>query len=168
MKIIKAGVIGLGFGYLHAQVFKKNKYCDRLLLCDLDKRKKKYSKYLNTKFTNFPKEVLNDKALNFISIATYDNYHAKYILQAIKQKKHIFVEKPFCQNISEFNQIRTSLIKNKNICFMSNLLLRNHPKFLKAYSLIKRGELGKIYHINGEYNYGRLAKINKGWRAKNF
>ena len=27
-------------------------------------------------------------------------------------------------------------------------------------------KLGDIYHIEGDYNYGRLKKLTKGWRGK--
>ena len=31
--------------------------------------------------------------------------------------------------------------------------------------MIKK-KLGDIYHIEGDYNYGRLKKLTKGWRGK--
>ena len=46
------------------------------------------------------------------------------------------------------------------------MVLRNHPKFLKIKELISSGQIGKIYHIEGEYNYGRFHKLINGWRGK--
>ena len=66
-----------------------------------------------------------------ISIASHDNYHFSQILLALKNKKHVFVEKPLCQTHQELNKIKKELNKNKSIKFSSNLVLRAHPKYLK-------------------------------------
>ena len=58
------------------------------------------------------------------------------------------------------------LKKNKDIKISTNMVLRNHPKFLKIKELISSGQIGKIYHIEGEYNYGRFHKLINGWRGK--
>ena len=44
------------------------------------------------------------------------------------------------------------------------MVLRNHPKF-KSKKLVSSGKIGKIYHIEGEYNYGRFHKLTNGWRG---
>ena len=45
-------------------------------------------------------------------------------------------------------------------------MLRAHPIFSKIFKMIKKNLIGKIYHIEGEYNYGRLYKITHGWRGR--
>ena len=32
--------------------------------------------------------------------------------------------------------------------------------------MLEKNKIGKIYSIEGEYNYGRIEKIKKGWRGK--
>ena len=44
--------------------------------------------------------------------------------------------------------------------------MRYHPKFKKVKELINKKTIGKIYSIEGEYNYGRIEKLIKGWRGK--
>tara|TARA_Y100000031_G_C8137055_1_gene345772 strand:- start:201 stop:959 length:759 start_codon:yes stop_codon:yes gene_type:complete len=85
-------------------------------------------------------------------------------MSCIKKKKHIFVEKPFCQNIEQYKKIKRGLC-GKKIYFSTNFVLRNHPKFKKIFQIIKNKKLGKIYHIEGDYNYGRLYKLTSGWRG---
>ena len=46
------------------------------------------------------------------------------------------------------------------------MVLRNHPMFKKVFKLVNSGKIGKIYHIEGEYNYGRFHKLLNGWRGK--
>jgi predicted dehydrogenase len=87
-------------------------------------------------------------------------------LQAIKYKKHFFIEKPFCLNINELKKICSSLKKNKEIVFSSNLVLRNNPSFIDLKKKIITKVTGDIYYCEGDYNYGRINKILYGWRGQ--
>jgi len=164
---INAAVIGLGFGLMHAETYKNNKNCNLIYLCDFNKKHKKMcKKKFNCDFSINSNSIISNKNIDIISIASYDNYHSSQTLLALKNKKHVFVEKPLCQTDRELDNIKKELKKNKSLKFSSNFVLRAHPKFVKIFKLIKRNLIGKIYHIEGEYNYGRLHKITRGWRGK--
>lgn len=68
------------------------------------------SKNVATKFgfgkssTNSSDVMDNDK-INTVFIATQHNTHARFTLEAIKAKKHIFVEKPLAMNEEELSEI---------------------------------------------------------------
>ena len=165
---LNAAVIGLGVGAKHAKIFNSDKRINLVYLCDFNKKKINFFKkiYKNCKFVTDDNKIFKDPKIDIVSIASYDNYHAKHILKAIKYKKHFFVEKPFCLNISELSKICSNLNKNKKIMFSSNLILRNKPVFLNLNSRIKENFLGRIYYCEGDYNYGRIDKILKGWRGR--
>ena len=164
-KILQTGCIGLGFGLNHAKTFKKNKFCNLVSICDKKRKYKKQADLLNCEFTLNPEKIINNKKIDLISIATYDNFHFNQIMNSLKNKKNLFVEKPFCQNYKQYYKIKKLLLRTK-IKFTSNFVLRNYPKFKKVYELVKKNKIGKIYHIEGEYNYGRIFKLKKGWRGK--
>ncbi len=164
-KKINAACIGLGFGMTHAKVFKKNKHVNLINISDIDLKKKNYSKILNTKFIENENEIFENKKINLVSIATYDNFHFTQIIKGIKSKKNLFIEKPLCQSMTQFKNIKKYLRKN-NIKLSSNFVLRHHPKFKRVKEIIEKKIIGKIYSIEGEYNYGRLEKLNRGWRGK--
>jgi predicted dehydrogenase len=128
---LNVGVIGLGVGAKHARVLSSNKKVNLISLCDLDNNKiNLYKKiFKNCKFTNNSDDIFKNPNIDIVSIASYDNFHAKHILQAIKYNKHFFVEKPFCLNINELNKICSNLKKKKKIIFYSNLVLRSNPAF---------------------------------------
>ena len=164
---INAAVIGLGIGHMHAETYKKNRNCNLVYLCDLNnKLKKQYKKKFNCNFSLNAKSVISDKNIDVVSIASYDNCHSSQILSALRNKKHVFVEKPLCQTYQDFKKIKKELKENKNVKFSSNFVLRAHPTFIKIFKIIKQNLIGKIYHIEGEYNYGRLHKITHGWRGR--
>jgi predicted dehydrogenase len=165
---LNVGVIGLGVGAKHAHALHFNKKVNLVTLCDFDNKKiNLYKKiYKNCKFTNNSDDIFKDPNIDIVSIASYDNFHAKHILQAIKYNKHFFVEKPFCLNINELKKICSSLKKNKKITFSSNLVLRNNPSFIDLKKKIKTKVTGDIYYCEGDYNYGRINKILYGWRGQ--
>lgn len=162
---IYAGIIGLGFGNSYIKTLRKNKFCKDIYLCDFKKKFKLYAKSINLNFTNSFKEILSNRKINLICIASYDNHHADQIISSLKKKINVFVEKPMCQNFKQLTEIKKNL-KRSGAKFTCNFVLRHHPKFLKTYDLINSGKLGKIYLIDAEYNYGRLNKILYGWRSK--
>jgi predicted dehydrogenase len=165
---LNVGVIGLGVGAKHAHALYLNKNVNLVSLCDFDNKKiNLYKKiYKNCNFTNNSDDIFKNPNIDIVSIASYDNFHVKHILQAIKYNKHFFVEKPFCLNINELKKICSSLKKKKEITFSSNLVLRNNPSFVDLKKKIKTKVTGDIYYCEGDYNYGRINKILYGWRGQ--
>jgi predicted dehydrogenase len=166
-KKLNVGVIGLGVGFYHFKNLLQNKYAKVVSVCDFDKKKIKKIEldFPNIQTTSDSNILLNNKLIDVVCIASYDNYHCKELLKAIKNKKHVFVEKPICTNYFEYNKIKKVLKKNSKIKISSNFVLRGSPQFLKLKDLMKK-KIGKPYFISGEYNYGRIKKITKGWRGK--
>jgi len=168
-KKLNVGVIGLGVGARHAKILYSNKKVNLMTLCDFDNDKINFykKKFTGCKFTKDSEEIFKDKNIDIVSIASFDNYHAEHILQAIKHGKHFFVEKPFCLNSKELKKIIIYLKqKKKKIIFSSNLILRNDPMFKQLKKDINKNFFGNIYYCEGDYNYGRIHKILNGWRGK--
>jgi predicted dehydrogenase len=165
---LNVAVIGLGIGAQHAHTLYLNKKVNLVSLCDFDNKKINLfkKKYKNCNFTNNSDDIFKNPNIDIVSIASYDNFHAKHILQAIKYKKHFFVEKPFCLNINDLKKICSNLKNNKKIFFSSNLVLRNNPVFVNLKKKIKKKVTGDIYYCEGDYNYGRINKILYGWRGQ--
>jgi predicted dehydrogenase len=162
------GIIGLGVGKHHFDCFSDNKYCNIVSVCDfnLSKLKKIKLKNTNIEITTKEDKIINNPNIDLVCIASYDNHHAKQVINSIKNNKHVFVEKPICTNFSEYKKIKSELKKKPHLKIASNLVLRTSPQFLKLSNMIKNRKFGKIYMISGEYNYGRLSKITNGWRGK--
>ena len=164
---LKVGIIGLGVGMHHFNCFLNNKNCEIVSVCDfkVSKLKQIKSKIPNLKITTNSDNIINNREIDLVCISTYDNFHAKQVIKSIKQNKHIFVEKPICTNFLEYKKIKKELKKRPKVRLASNFILRTSPQFIKLSKMIKNKKFGKIYFIAGEYNYGRLSKITKGWRG---
>jgi predicted dehydrogenase len=161
-------IVGLGVGERHLNFLKKNKNIEIVSIFDPDVKKlKKISKKYNVKSVNYFKKVTLEKKTNLVVVASPDHFHTRQIVDCLKTKKNIFIEKPICNNLSDLNLIIRQWKKNKNTSkIRSNLILRTAPLFLWLKRKIDSNYFGRIYSIDAEYLYGRLSKFLNGWRGK--
>ena len=118
------------------------------------------------KTTKNYKEITKNKHIDLVIVASYDNFHFTHVIESINSNKHVFVEKPICLNIGEFQEITKSLKKKPRIKISSNFVLRTNKTFQFIKKKIDQNKFGKTYYFEGDYNYGRLNKITDGWRSK--
>ena len=161
---ISAGIIGFGIGKKHFDSIENYKGSKVKIICEkngklINELKKKYPDKI---ITNSEKIIFNDKNINLVSIASYDNYHFSQILKCIKTQKNFIVEKPMCLTEKELNILKKKLKKNKAVKMTSNLVLRTNDLFNKIKKKINRNN---IFYIEGDYMWGRSQKL-MGWRSK--
>lgn len=164
MKIISA-IIGTGVGTKHLQAIENYKGSKVKIICEKDKKKmlllrKKYPHKIISQNENI---IFNDKEINLVSIASYDNFHFSQIKKSIENNKNIIVEKPMCLTSKELKKIKVLIKNSKNkVNITSNLVLRVNSLFKKIKSKI---DINKVYYIEGDYIWGRKKKLF-GWRSK--
>lgn len=116
--------------------------------------------------TCVPEEVLDAPDVDVVAVASYDDCHHAQVLRALRNGKHVFVEKPLCQYRQEAEEIRAALRAKPQVRLTSNLILRRSPRFRHLKALADEGALGTPYYLEGDYNYGRLPKLTDGWRGR--
>ena len=77
-----------------------------------------------------------------------------------------FCEKPLCLSYDELLSIRRALARNANLRISTNTVLRMSQRFRDIHERVAKGELGTLYYVEADYNYGRLEKITHGWRGE--
>ena len=161
--MFNAAIIGSGIGLKHFEAINGYKSVKVVIICEKDKKRAQYlkKKFTKIKITDNENEIFKDKSIKLVSIASYDNYHYNQIIKCIKYNKHIIVEKPFCLNLKELRNIFKLLKKNKQIKFLSNLVLRVNDLFQNIKKIV---EPKKIYYLEADYIWGRKEKL-LGWRA---
>ena len=162
MKIV-AGIIGTGIGLKHFEALEKYRGCEVKYICEKNKAKLKSlkKKFPNKIIISDEKLIFEDKEINLVSIASYDQYHFNHIVKSIDAKKHIIIEKPMCLTEKQLKLIKKKLAQNKNIKVTSNLVLRVNSLFNEFKNKIKSK---KIYYIEGDYIWGRKEKLFD-WRS---
>ncbi len=164
---LKVGVIGLGIGMAHLKELCADTRVLVHSVCDYNNKLLEEAKLLSphANFTNDAEEVLNHPAIEAIVIASYDNFHADQTVAALKQNKHVFVEKPLCLNRDELVKI-VKCYNRSSALLSSNLILRKNPRFTELKAKISSGALGQIFNIESGYWWGRLQKLQDGWRGR--
>jgi len=164
---LKAGVIGLGVGEQHIHGL-RSADVEVVSLCDFapEKQGMAAQKYPECKIFSDAGDVLSDPELDVVAIASYDHHHAAQILTAIENRKHVFAEKPMCLKESEATAIQHALKTSDGLRLSTNTILRQSPRFIDMKNRIESGEMGQVYNIEADYNYGRLHKITQGWRRE--
>jgi predicted dehydrogenase len=107
---------------------------------------------------------LTDESVDIVSIATFDDAHAGQVAEALRARKHVFVEKPLCRSREEVRTIKELCAASGGRRLASNLVLRAAPLYLWLRRSIAAGDLGTIYAFDGDYLYGRVHKLTEGWR----
>jgi len=86
--------------------------------------------------TNYS-EVLSDKNINTVIIATQHNLHAKQVIEFLEAGKNIFVEKPLALTLEELQNISEAYYKNSNLKLMVGFNRRFAPNIKKLQQLLK-------------------------------
>lgn len=166
MKTLRVAVIGLGVGERHAAAFDAHPRSRVQVLCDLSAEKLAAAgrKFPGARRTRRFADALGPD-VDAVSIASYDDHHAAQVVEALRRGKHVFVEKPLCRTVLEARRIHAAWAAHRGrVKLASNLVLRAAPLYQWLKKEIRRGALGEIYAVDGDYLYGRLHKITGGWR----
>ncbi|WP_010244007.1 Gfo/Idh/MocA family protein [Acetivibrio cellulolyticus] len=70
--------------------------------------------------------LLSDPAIDFVYIALPNHVHGKWIEEAVKAGKHVFVEKPLCLKSGEIPSIKKALTENR-VELLEGLMIQHHP-----------------------------------------
>jgi len=116
--------------------------------------------------TSNPDDIIENESINTVFIATRHDSHARYVKQALKAGKNVFVEKPLCLTEAELSQIvdllngsnlNKSLSKNtsQHIDDLTNqpiLMVGYNRRFSPLTKMIKErfgdGPMAMAYRVN--------------------
>jgi len=141
---IRIGVIGIGYlGKFHLEKFQKNKDCQLVWLIDKNiKNLKKYKDKYNVS-TNY-KEIVND--VDAVSIVTPTVNHYEIARYFIEKNKHVLIEKPMTQTVSEAKKLINLAKKHKKTIQIGHLE-RFNPVIRKVSSLIKNPLFIEVHRL---------------------
>jgi len=94
------------------------------------------------------REMLKDKNIDAISIATCNHWHALGTIWACQAGKDVYVEKPACHEIYEGQKMIEAARKYKRIVQVGSQG-RSNGHVRKAIELIRNGAIGEVYMARG-------------------
>lgn len=113
-------------------------------------------------------ELLKNKHINAVYIATPPASHLEYTLKAIKAGRDIYLEKPMTRTADEAQQILNALEKSKVKLTIAHYR-RRLPAFLKVKELLQNKEIGNIRFAKIEIlqplKSDIIVETDKNWRV---
>jgi len=88
--------------------------------------------------------------IDLVDICTSNATHLPIALEAAKNGKHIFCEKPLALNAHEARQMAEAA-EEAGVTHMVAFNYRRVPAIVLAKQMIDQGSLGRIYHFNAVY-----------------
>jgi len=160
-KTIKLGVIGTGDrGSGLISILNDIEGIDVVAVCDvLDFRLKNGLQKTNNKakaYLNY-KDLLSDKEIDAVLIATPFNTHAQIAMDANDAGKHVYCEKTMAKGLREI-QTLVSKVSNSKLIFQTGHQYHSSRLYKHIVELIKSGEIGEIASFECQWNR------NGNWR----
>jgi predicted dehydrogenase len=87
--------------------------------------------------------ALDDKSVDFVSIATPNHQHSLQAIWAMQAGKDVYVEKPVSHNVSEGRRAVEAARKYKRIC-QTGTQCRSNPGMIELIRQIHDGKIGEV------------------------
>lgn len=106
---------------------------------------------LDPKQYKYSEQMLANKEIDAVMIATGDFQHARLCADVVRAGKDCYVEKPFANDLAEAKESRDT-VKNSAQVVQMGTQHRSEPYPLAVRDIIRSGRIGKIVHIEQEWN----------------
>ena len=172
MKPIGVGVIGTGFmGKAHsiaysasASVFGTGLRPKLEIVCDLspERASQRATDLGFSRYSDKWQDVVNDKAVELISICTPNDTHAEIAIAAIKAGKHVWCEKPMSTSLKDSMAMSIAAEQSSGKTIIGYNYTKN-PAVTHARRLIEDGVIGRVAGFFCRYDVDNEADEKRPW-----
>jgi predicted dehydrogenase len=151
MRKLKIGVIGAG-GIARRKTIPgilQAKNCELVAIMDVVGADKIAQEFSVARAYSTEADLLDDKDVEAVYIATPVNLHYKQILAAAQKKKHVLCEKPLTLTLDEADEAIAACRKNK-VFLQEGYMMKFHGAHRKIKELIDAGRLGKVVYLRAQ------------------
>ncbi len=152
------GVGGMGTGHLRSLLNRADD--DNITVgavCDVFKRRVSNAEKLcrdaghNAAGTMDFREVLDNKDIDAVLIATPDHWHSKLCIDAMDAGKHVYCEKPLTLTCEQAIEVRNAVRKYKKVLQVGPQRTAQ-AKYWNAQEYIRNDRIGKVTWAQGSWN----------------
>jgi predicted dehydrogenase len=97
-------------------------------------------------------ELINDKNIDVVYIATPPATHAELAIQALNAGKHVLIEKPFATSVEEAHRIAEAAKRSGTFC-MEAMWMRFLPTIEHTLAAVRAGNLGDVPSLVCDFSY---------------
>ncbi len=152
---VAMGYIGLGIqGMGNMRAFRGNDDVQALAVCDVHETQRQNAKqsideYYDNKdcaaYKDF-RELLARKDIDAVQITAPDHWHVLIALEATRQRKHMYCEKPMGWSMRAAQAVRKA-VHDSGVVFQFGTQQRSTGKFRAACELVRNGRIGQLKTI---------------------
>lgn len=158
----RVGLIGCGW-YGKSDIFRLVQVApvEIVSLCDVDRKnleeaaqwavERQASKKKPRLYTDY-REMLRQKDLDLVEIATPDHWHALPMIEAVKAGADVYIQKPISVDVVEGQAMLAAARKYGRVVQVGTQR-RSTPHLIEARQIVQDGRLGTIGHVE-IYSYG--------------
>lgn len=110
-------------------------------------------------------DMLNDKNIDVVYIATPHCNHYEYIVKSLQNNKHVLCEKAITVNGGELREV-VKLAEEKNLIVMEAMTLFHMPLYKKLSDIIQNGKIGKIKMLQVSFGSLKEYDVNNRFFSK--
>lgn len=109
------------------------------------------------------RELLAEKELDAVIIATPEHLHHRMLLDALAAGKHVYVEKPLAHTIEECQDIMKAVAKSKSVVQVGTQN-RSNSLYQMARTMISQGLIGNCHYVRAFWYRNALPNGAAAWR----
>ncbi len=165
---VRWGIVGCGrFGQVHARAIQSLPECELIAICNRNPdRLQAAASACGARHTYLEYEqLLENPAVDAVSITTHWRDHAAIAKAALDSGKHVLLEKPMAANVQECDEL-VAAAEGAAGQFMVGHICRFDPRISLAKEAILAGRIGRIVSMHAKRNlpqapgHIRLDKIS--------
>lgn len=97
-------------------------------------------------------DLLADTRVEAVYLPMANHEHAEWALCAIRQDKHVLIEKPMALTVADIEAIETAA-KKSGVTVMEGFMYRFHPQHARVQEIIASGLIGDVCAVHAHYSF---------------
>ena len=164
--MVRVGLIGFGLAgqAFHAPMIRGVKGME--LACVLERHTNNAKqRYPNVRIARSLDELLSDKSINLVVVATPNDSHYSYAKAILEADRHIVVDKPLTPTMKEAEEL-VRLAAQRRKLFSVYQDRRWDGAFITVQKLVASGVLGTVMEYEARFDRFRLGAKPNAWREQ--
>lgn len=167
IETVRVGFFGYGYwGPNLVRNFADTDGCAVAAICDPDRERLRLAarRYPGAILTPHYDEVLEDRSIDAVVIATPVSQHFDLALAALQRRKHVLIEKPITHSVDQASRLIDEAARRDLLLLVDHTFLFT-PAVRKLHEMVTGGVLGDLYYFDSiRTNLGRFRDdVNVFW-----
>ncbi len=162
--MIAAAIAGLGrWGRAHIEAARGGDRLRFVHAVDPSETTREYAEGQRLRFSRSLDEVLTDRTVKAVVLATPHSLHRAQVVAAASAGKHVFCEKPFALNVADARVMAEACAK-AGVALGVGHNRRFWPAMRELARIVAAGSLGRVLHVEGHNSNENSNRVAGGWR----